>query len=614
MGIRKHFLGAFMLLSLCISISAQNFSTLYKEGKAYFDQEQFALAMTKFASITSSLDNSEVVRFASYYYAVSAFESGDANLSKSMFLQIQQKFPQWDVQPEVNFWLAFLAANENDAEATFNYLREIPRNAKAEEVESLKFNVIQSIDDVNRLEYLLRGNPDEVSIASRLVEVILSQDVADQDIDRLKELQENFDLKLNLLIEGIDSSPKKAVYNVGLFLPFNYRDDSVSLVRLESNWAVRMQRGVEIAVEQLQEAGTSVNLITIDTRDRQARLKDILATGQCDDLDLIIGPVMQGAVRTATNFAKEKKINLINPLSSNSEILKDNPYAFLYNPSNETIAVKAAEYAAEHFSHNKNVAVFYSGIGDKPRADLYKELIEKDSFKVAIFEGIRPQESVKIQQLFTDEEEVEKDSLIVADMLAEMNSLREAEVEDWEIYNERDFYEDSLMIRPDSIGHIFVASDISSHVASAMSGIESREDTIYFITSSKFLNAESSVSFDQLDRLDAVMIGANYMDYTTEEVQEFRIKYVDTFLSSPVREERLGDAYLGYDIMMTYGKLLGEYGKYFQIGLKRRRFIEGQLTEKFNYQFSNDNKYVPVLKFKDTQVIKVEDLTNGEQQ
>ena len=71
------------------------------------------------------------------------------------------------------------------------------------------------------------------------------------------------------------------------------------------------------------------------------------------------------------------------------------------------------------------------------------------------------------------------------------------------------------------------------------------------------------------------------MDYTTEEVQEFRIKYVDTFLSSPVREERLGDAYLGYDIMMTYGKLLGEYGKYFQIGLKRRRFIEGQLTEKF---------------------------------
>ena len=89
--------------------------------------------------------------------------------------------------------------------------------------------MIQSIDDVNRLEYLLRGNPGEVSIASRLVEVILSQDVADQDIDRLKELQENFDLKTQSFDRRIDSSPKKAVYNVGLFLPFNYRDDSVEL-------------------------------------------------------------------------------------------------------------------------------------------------------------------------------------------------------------------------------------------------------------------------------------------------------------------------------------------------------------------------------------------------
>ncbi len=613
MGIRKHFFSALLLVGICFSISAQNFSTLFKEGKAYFDKGQHALAMTKFASITSSADNSDVVRYASYYYAISAYESGDANLAKNMFLQIQQKFSQWDIQPEVNFWLAYLSAEAKDAESTFSYLKAIPSDIKVEEVESLKFNVVQSINDINELEYLLQANMGEVSIASRLAEVILAQDVAEQDIDRLNKLQDQFDLSLNLAIEGIDSSPKKAVYNVGLFLPFNYRDDSLSLVRLESNWAVRMQRGVQLAIEKLENEGTRVNLITLDTRDSQARLDDILASGQYDDLDLIIGPVTQGAVRIVTEFAKKKKINFVNPLSSNSEILTDNPYAFLYNPSNETIAVKAAEYAIENFRENKNVAVFYSGFGDKPRADLYKELIEKDSFEVAIFEGIRPQESVKIQQLFTDEEEVEKDSLVVQMMLDEMDSLREAEVEDWEIYNERDFYEDSLKIRPDSIGHIFVASDISSHAASAMSGIESREDTIHFITSSKFLTAENSVSFDQLDRLDAVMIGSNYMDYTSQQVQEFRTKYVDRFLNSPIREERLGDAYLGYDIMVTYGRLLGTYGKYFQTGLKRKRFIKGELTEKFNYQFSNDNKYVPVLKYKGTKVVKVEDLENGEQ-
>ena len=613
MGIRKHFLGIILFLAMCMSSSAQNFSSLFKEGKAYFDKEQYALAMTKFASITSGNDNSDVVRYASYYYAVSAYESGDANLAKNMFLQVQQKFPQWDVQPEVNFWLAFLTANEGDAERTFSYLKDIPSNVKVEEVESLKTTVVQSLSDINQLRNLLQLHPSDEIIASRLVEVILDQDVSDQDIDLLNELQDSFDLNLNLSIEGIDSSPKKAIYNVGLFLPFNYRDDSVSLVRLESNWAVRMQRGVRLAIDKLKEEATYINLITIDTQDRHARLGDILRTGQYDDLDLIIGPVTRGAVQTVTAFAKEKKINLVNPLSSNSEILTDNPYAFLYNPSNETIAMKAAEYAIAHFRHNKNVAVFYSGFGDKPRADLYKELIEKDSFNVTIFEGIRPQESVKIQQMFTDEEEVEKDSLVVQMMLDEMDSLREAEIEDWEIYNERDFYEDSLIIRPDSIGHIFVASDISSHAASAMSGIESREDTIYFITSSKLLNAETSLSFDQLERLDAVMIGANYIDYTTPEVEEFRTKYIDTYLNSPIREERLGDAYLGYDIMVTYGRLLEKYGKYFQVGLKRKRFIDGELTDRFSYQFSNDNRYVPVLKYKDTRVIKVDKPANGQQ-
>ena len=602
-----------MLLWICLSISAQNFSTLFKEGKSLFDTGQHALAMTKLAPITSSADNSDVVRYASYYYAVSAYESGDANLAKNMFLQIKQKFPAWEIQPEINFWLAYLSTQENDSESTFSYLKDIPANVKTEEVESLKFNAVQSLTSINQLEYLLQGNPNEVSLASRLAEVILSQNVTDQDIDRLNELQDQFDLNLNLAVEGVEASPKKAVYNVGLFLPFNYQSDSLSLARLESNWAVRMHRGVDLAIQNLESEGILVNLITIDTRDQQARLADILSTGQYDDLDLIIGPVTQGAVRVVTSFAKQKKINFINPLSSNSEILKDNPFAFLYNPSNETIAIKAAEYAVENFKENKHVAIFYSGFGDKPRADLYRELIEKDSFKVAIFEGIRPQESVKIQQLFTDEEEVEKDSLIVQMMLDEMDSLREADVEDWEIYDQRDFYEDSLKIRPDSIGHIFVASDISSHAASAMSGIESREDTIYFITSSKFLNAESSVSFDQLDRLDAVMIGANYMDYTKPEIEEFRTRYIETYLNSPVREERLGDAYLGYDIMMTYGRLLGEYGKYFQTGLKRRRFIQGELTDRFNYQFSNDNRFVPVLKFKDTKIVNVEGLGNGEQ-
>lgn len=298
---------------------------------------------------------------------------------------------------------------------------------------------------------------------------------------------------------------------------------------------------------------------------------------------------------------------MVNPLSANNEIIESNPYAFLYYPSNQSIARRAADYTKQNFTENKNTAIFYSGIADKARADLYKELIEKDSFQVVIFEGVRPNESVNIQQMLLDDEEVDKDSLVVEEMLAEMDSLREAEVEDWELYDERDFVYDTLKILPDSIGHIFIASDYSSLVTSALSGIDARPDTIEIITSSRFLAAEQSISFEQLDRLDAVILGSNLIDYSSEEIAEFRQRFLDKYLTNPTKVDLLGDEYLGYDLMINFGRLLGSYGKYFQLGLKRRANIEGELIENFNYRFTQDNNFIPYLKVRGSEILKRED-------
>ena len=333
----------------------------------------------------------------------------------------------------------------------------------------------------------------------------------------------------------------------------------------------------------------------------------MISSGRLDSLDLIIGPVTQGAVEMVTKFSKERKINMINPLSSNSEIMVENPYAFLYYPSNESLAIRSAEYAVKNFTRNKNAAIFYSGPADFERAALYKELIEKDSFNIPIFMRVPADESVKIQQLFVEEEEVERDSLEIANMLSEMDSLRNAGVDDWEIYSERDFVFDTLKILPDSIGHVFIASDFSQLSTSALSGIAARPDTVEFLSSSRFLAAEQSLSFSQLENLNAIFVGSNYMDYTKPAVTEFRKRYVERFLSSPVKEERLGDAYMGYDLIVNFGRLLNQYGKYFQVGLRRKDLVEGELTEKFRYKLSNDNRFMPYLRVKASQVVKVED-------
>lgn len=603
--IRKYILTIALVLCCLFQVVGQNVKGLFDEGKALFDKGQYALALGKFAPLTSLNQSNDMVKYASYYYAISAHKSGDNVTAKNMFLQVMQKYPDWEVKDDVNYWLGFLAADRGDLDETFGYLAKV-KNIESEQVEAIKTKALSDDVDLGVLKRLLSEYPEENLIASKLANNILDLNINDQDIDLLTELQSQYALDLDLSIDGIDFSPKKDVYNIGLFLPFSYSEDSASLVRAMSAWTTRMYQGVTLGIEQLKEEEVNVNLITVDTRDRQSRLFEMIRDGELDELDLIIGPVTQSAVQLISGFSKQKQINMVNPLSSNGDILVDNPFAFLYYPSNESLAIRAAEYARANFTRNKNTAIFYSSFADKSRADLYKQLIEKDSFNVTIFQEVRENESVYIQTLLSEEHEQDKDSTVVANMIAEMDSLREAGEEDWEIYRERDFVYDTLKLLPDSIGHVFIASDLSSLASSALSGIETRPDTIEYLSSTRFLSNESSISFDQLERLNATFIGSNLIDYGKESVSNFRQRYVNTYLSTPVKEDRLGDAYIGYDITVTFGRLLHQYGKYFQVGLKRKDSISGELTDKFDYKFSNDNRFIPILKVKDAVIVPVE--------
>ncbi|MBO3698138.1 tetratricopeptide repeat protein [Roseivirga sp. E12] len=604
MGVIKRLFIVVVILSFWVSLGfSQDVKTLFDEGKKLFDQEQYALALGKFAPLTSMSQDNDLVKYSSYYYAIAAHKSGDNTSAKNMFKQVLQKYPNWEVKEDVNYWLGFLASEEGDVEGAFRYLGLVNRSGLEASKKALKAGLLSNMTDLKALQKLLDEYPEDNLIASQLANEVLALPVEEQDILLLSNLQSEYALNLDLGIEGIEHSPKKSTYNVGLFLPFRYSTDSAMLVRAMSNWTTRMYEGVALGVQKLKEEEIDINLITIDTQSLEERLQNQVEDGAFSDLDLIIGPVTQSAVELIAKFSKEQKINIINPLSSNGDILEDNPFAFLYYPSNESIAIQAAEYAKQNFTRNKNAAVFYSGFSDVSRADLYRQIIEKDSFDVTIFREVRPNESVNIQQWLTEEEEVDKDSAVVANMIAEMDSLREAGEEDWEIYSERDFVYDTLKILPDSIGHVFIASDISSLASSALSGIEGRPDTVEYLSSTRFLTAESSISFDQLERLNATFLGTNLIDYTKDEVGEFRARYVEAYLKSPIKKDRLGDAYIGYDIMVTFGRLLGDYGKYFQVGVKRWDDFRGELTDKFNYRLSNDNRYIPVLKVEDATIV-----------
>ena len=591
-------------------VFGQGIEEAFEEGKSLFEKEQYALAMVKFAPLTSMESDNPLIPFASYYFAVASYYSGDTPTAKNMFLQIVQKHVGWDQMEEVRYWLAQLFFEEGNYYTAMHHLGEVNSPDYSQDIVDLKAYHFSKIEDEEVLRSLLSLYPDEKVLAGQLVKAILKQPSNTRDNVLLRELSEKYGLSYNLGLESTPVSHKKAIYNVAAFLPFSYQDDSIGFERVQTNWATRFYEGLKLGVERLAMDSIEINLLAFDTKRSQRVTTSLLQSKTLQDsIDLIIGPVFTGPVLAVSQFAKKHQINMVNPLSSNSRIIENNPFAFLYYPSNEALAIKAADYALENFIAHPNAAIFY---GDSPtdrlRADIYKQRIEDSfCFQVVIFKRVSPSQSVNIQQLLLEKHDVPKDSLEIDRMEMEMDSLRKAGVRDWEIYDSQDFLVEELKVLPDSIGHIFIASDDASLSASAISAIDARPDNIAYIGSSRWLAAEQSLSFEQLERVDATFTGANLIDYEKGPVKVFWDLYEQRFHAYPKKEVRLGDAYSGYDMMAFYGKLLQAHGKYFQVGLKQEKQVKGELTEAFDYQFSNDNHYIPIYKIRNSRIRKTQD-------
>ena len=92
----------FVLMSFSTAL-AQNIKQLFEEGKQLFDQEQYALAFGKFEPLTALTQENDMVKYASFYYAVSAYKTGDKVIAKNAFKQIQGKYPNWKIDNEIDY-------------------------------------------------------------------------------------------------------------------------------------------------------------------------------------------------------------------------------------------------------------------------------------------------------------------------------------------------------------------------------------------------------------------------------------------------------------------------------------------------------------------------------
>ncbi len=534
----------------------------YENGKDLFGLKKYRLAMEEFRQVTSRTNDNPYLEYASYYFAVSAYHSNQMSVAKSMFYQIDRKYPNWNKIDEVHYWLAKIEFEKNDYLSAIFNLNKIKSPTVKREADNMKAYFLNLMDDIDEVDLLLSKNPYDKIIAERLADLIIKQPIIDQDQNMLSFLISEFELdETKYDVTSIFKEIKKDSYNIGVVLPFMSDNLNGEKLNLGRNLVVDMYEGIKVGVDKLAKSGVKINLFAFDTKRDSVAVMSLINSGELSTMDLIIGPLSQVTGELLSNYCFQQRINMVNPLSYTSRIIGNNPFSFLFKPSLETQAIKAAEYANRNIANRKVKIIYGEAVRDSILAYSYQARIKVDSFEVI---GMHK---------------------IDLDNVAEISSLMDTSGDDADEENK--------------LGHVFLASDNELMMANVLAALEARGDQLPLIGTESWLNSRI-IGYDQIERLGISIISPNFIDFDKDSIENFRRFYHNRTNVFPSKH-----AFNGYQLIRFFGQMLSDYGIYFQTAFRQKGFIKGEIFEGFDYSVGNDNQYTPLVKFVDANLTVV---------
>lgn len=536
----------------------------YIQAKNHFNEGRYKQAMEAFKPLIVYDKNNPFSQYASFYYALSAYQQSYQSVAKDMLLQIKQLYPEWEKMDEVNLWLARIHFDNQEYYRAMALLNGIAYAGMQKDISDLKYHYFQKEKSVAALEMLYKEFPDEPGIGRSYAKAIINQPLAEQNQELLNELITKFKLpKDEFAVNVIPRSVKKDKYTVAVLFPFAVNNLQPNLSRKPNQFVLDLYDGIVLAVDTLRKQGIEIELLVFDT-ERSAKITEqILQNPQLKKVDLIVGPLYRDPIRLVTEFAAKHKINVVNPISSDREIVDQNPFSFLFNPAFETMGAKSAEHMSR-IVHRRKAGMIISG-------DQKKDTVLASSFKkIAIEQGLEVVADLRFSR---------ESSQRITDMLATPTELDDKK-------RAVDF-----TLKRDSLGWIFVTTDDPLIYMKVISSIEARGDSIKVIGSENWLES-ATIDFTSFERLGISLYAPTYYNFKSYTYKRFLFSFINRYGRQPSNHARMG-----YELMMNYGTLLHQHGNYFQHALQGGAALPGVIFSGLNYGQSRDNMLVPIVRF-----------------
>ena len=551
-----------------------NYKEDYSTAKANLDAGNFRVALSGFTKLLESDPAHPNAAYTSFFYGVSAYSLGQKEKAKDMFLQITRKYGSWNKTAEAYLWLIKISFEMSSPNMGMFYADQIKGDPDMQKLAIDLRNSYLTHSDIPTLQSLLEEYENEEFIAQLLATKIIGLSYDQRDNNYLYSLIGQYNLDSAGLGLTVPADVYKDQYKVAVMLPLFVDRLWESGVYIQKSLAVDLYEGIKLAM--LEFDTTKIKLQVFDTKKDSIVTQDILNSGQLEEFDAIIGPLYPKPLDLVSDYSNENKINFVNPVSTNSELVKHNPYGFLLRTGAQSIGSIIAEYAEENFE-NKACAIYYGPRStDSLTAYNYSVRVREDSFHVAIAQKTQTDKAREIYDSLTSSVPV-VDSVELERMWKEGLRVR--------VYPKKD----SFLLKIDSLGHIFIASDNKAIASEVMAAITSRGDTTQLIGVGNWFST-ANASLDLMESLGVWLAMQGYENMLNPVNIRIRNKYSSLHNKKPSKY-----VYYGYYAMKFLGKSLLEYGVYYQNGYKEK----GNIDAMFDFAGSQDNQNLVLYKLED---------------
>lgn len=369
-------------------------------------------------------------------------------------------------------------------------------------------------------------------------------------------------------------------YNVVLALPFLGQkfDETASELYENSLWAVNFYAGAKLAMNVLEQEGVNMNVSVLDTRASASNVASMLKT-KSDLLNakLIIGPYRKDNISQMAKYAMDHDITMVSPQGTSSQITEKNPNYVQVNPSLKSHCEAIMNDVLDHYDPKNIVLVAKANPNEKARLQyFYDEYIKR----------VGKEDTIMLKELIISDSE--------SAGLKDMDLMPFIELADTSVF--------------------IVPSWSESFVYSLLRKIDDSRQPYNDII---VYGMPQWMQFDKIDysyyeKLKVHITSSGFVDPASDEIKQFKRNYFAKYGTVPRQE-----AFLGYDVMLYFGRMLYKYGTKFQYYLPQNP-AQALLT-KFDFKqvlFNNsagvdfyqidhfENKFLNILKFEDYQFQK----------